>query len=326
MSLTPNFNDIGLPILSKETINRRDRKTLTQITIKQRNHLHLSRLETLACSQFEWRGFTGDMNRRYLERKLYELGSVAFGEMTHAPGRVIHHPYRGDGNIDQYGELGALKLINARGENVDVSSWEIMRDSSKGLPMRAQMEAYAAVLTYHDVVYEANLKQQLRPYIFSGSEKLSNTFANIFDDIENFAPYVQLSDKISRDNFDILLTGATFQGLSIQEAKRGYWAEALGILGISSETTKKERLIADEVVINRQEDTVLLNSRLMERVEAAEKINERWGLNLTVNMSDVPASFNMVGNEDQAAARQGLGTSNPDRQEDREESNGSSEA
>ena len=60
------------------------------------------------------------------------------------------------------------------------------------------------------------------------------------------------------------------------------------MLGIAAETTKKERLISDEITMNRQEDSVSLNSRLMERTALCNLMNERYGLDMSVNLSQTP--------------------------------------
>ena len=76
------------------------------------------------------------------------------------------------------------------------------------------------------------------------------------------------------------------------QALKTVWAEALSMLGITAETTKKERLISNEIMINRQEDLISLNSRLLNRVEFCNKMNKKYGLDLSVNLSSENTELN----------------------------------
>ena len=63
------------------------------------------------------------------------------------------------------------------------------------------------------------------------------------------------------------------------------WGEALSILGITSETTKKERMLDNELTFNRMENDICLNSRMLNRIDFCNKMNAKHGLNLSVNLS-----------------------------------------
>jgi hypothetical protein len=63
------------------------------------------------------------------------------------------------------------------------------------------------------------------------------------------------------------------------------------MLGITGETTKKERLLDGEIQMNRMQDTITMSSRLLNRVEFANKINKRWGWDVTVNLVAADTEF-----------------------------------
>ena len=44
-------------------------------------------------------------------------------------------------------------------------------------------------------------------------------------------------------------------------------------------------MLNEELIMNRQEDEIKLNSRLMQRVELCNKLNKRFNLNIAVNLS-----------------------------------------
>ena len=82
-----------------------------------------------------------------------------------------------------------------------------------------------------------------------------------------------------------------FKGNDILDALKTTWAEALSMLGITAKQTKKERLLQDELTINRMEDLLSLNARLLNRVDFCNKMNKKYGMNLSVNLSSAETQF-----------------------------------
>jgi hypothetical protein len=74
------------------------------------------------------------------------------------------------------------------------------------------------------------------------------------------------------------------------------------MLGITAETTKKERLLNDEITLDRQEDMISLNSRLLNRVEFCNKMNAKHGLDLSVNLSSETMQMSQELNLDYSSA------------------------
>ena len=73
-------------------------------------------------------------------------------------------------------------------------------------------------------------------------------------------------------------------GDKLYQLKTQYWNEALTYLGISNlNMQKKERLVSDEV--SRSQGGVIASrySRLEARRQAAQKINDMFGLNIEVD-------------------------------------------
>ena len=63
------------------------------------------------------------------------------------------------------------------------------------------------------------------------------------------------------------------------------------MLGITGETTKKERLLNDELQMNRMQDTITTGSRLLNRIEFCNRINKRWGWDVSVNLVSADTEF-----------------------------------
>lgn len=275
---------------------RRQAKYLTTLTAQQIYDFYLERLINLALSQFEWRGLPRTMDRRYLELKLLMNGTVAIAKPRNYPEidpgvpPLVNLAWIADaGKFDIYGYPVGIRLVDYLGRQIHTDEYHLLYDNASRVPLISRLKLYAKDLALLHMLYRQNLRQQSTPFVAKGPKKLQATFDALMDEIEDFSLYVAVSSEIDADQFQVLPTNVEFKGLAFLEARQSLWSDALAVLGISSETTKKERLISDEIVINRQEDTVSLNSRLMERVEMANLLNEKYGLEITVNMSDTPA-------------------------------------
>jgi hypothetical protein len=108
---------------------------------------------------------------------------------------------------------------------------------------------------------------------------------NLFNRVMGFQPVIEVRNTFDPNSIQTLDTRVDFKGKELLETLKITWAEALSMLGITAETTKKERLLDNEITLDRQEDIISLNSRLLNRVEFCNRMNEKFGFNLSVNLS-----------------------------------------
>ena len=90
-----------------------------------------------------------------------------------------------------------------------------------------------------------------------------------------------LSNKLN-----VLRTDAPFIVDKLEEHKHNLWNDCMTFLGINNaNTSKKERLITSEVESNDQLINYYLNCFYKTRKIAADKINEKYGLNIKVELN-----------------------------------------
>ena len=78
-----------------------------------------------------------------------------------------------------------------------------------------------------------------------------------------------------------------YYGDKMHDSKDKVWNEFLRVFGISNISfTKKERLIADEVVYSQGGTIASRFSRYNPRLNAIEKINAKWNLNIELEYYD----------------------------------------
>lgn len=243
------------------------------------------RLINIALSQFEWHGLPKTCDRLFFERTLLLSGKAAMLK-PRGLDDLVSVDFLQVGNFDIYGYPTDIIGIGYNARNIETDDWLILFDNMTKTTLMNKIDLYARLLWECHNTFRSNLQQQVTPYIIATNRNSQLTKENFMLRVQGFQPVVVVKDgEDIKDSITAFQTGVEFRGNEMLQCLKTIWAEALSMLGISAETTKKERLISDEITINRQEDLISLNSRLLNRVDFCNKANERWGLDLSVNLS-----------------------------------------
>ena len=244
------------------------------------------RLINLALAQFEWHGLPETCDRLYFEKQLLYNGTAAMGTPTGTDiwlslGWVLK------GGLNVYGYPNDIRLISANGKMnpIDVDKYEFLYDNMTFASLIPKIDLYARLLWEVHNTYRSNLQQQILPYLVLTTKNESLGIKNLFNRILGFQPVVEVRNSFDPQAIQTLDTRVDFKGVDILQNLKLLWAEALSMLGITAETTKKERLLNNEITLDRQEDIISLNSRLLNRVEFCNKMNKKYGFELSVNIS-----------------------------------------
>ena len=250
------------------------------------------RLINLALSQFEWHGMPDTCDRLFFEKSLLFNGKACFIKPT-GTDFWLSVDYIFKGNLDVYGYPTDIRGVGYGSHNmIEGDEWEILFDNMTWASLIPKIDLYARLLWEVHNTYRSNLQQQITPYVVLTDRNSSLSIKNIFNRILGFQPVVEVKSNFDPEAVKTIDTRVDFHGTELLENLKVVWAEALSMLGITAETTKKERLLNDEITIDRQEDMISLNSRLLNRVEFCNKMNERHGFNLSVNLSSEDLALN----------------------------------
>ena len=251
------------------------------------------RLINLALAQFEWHGLPETCDRLYFEKSLLFNGKAAMGKVT-GTDIWLGLDYIYKGKLDVYGYPTDIRLVPANGQHglIEVDEWQMLFDNMTWASLMPKIDLYAKLLCEIHNVFRSNLTQQITPYLITTTKNESLGIKNLFNRVMGFQPVIEVRNTFDPNNIQTLDTRVDFKGTELLETLKITWAEALSMLGITAETTKKERLLSDEITIDRQEDIISLNSRLLNRVEFCNKMNNKYGFNLSVNLSSNDLSLN----------------------------------
>lgn len=242
------------------------------------------RLINVALSQFEWQGLPDTCDRLYFEKRLLFDGKAAMLQPIGSD-EWLSVGYVNNGSLNVYGYPTSILGVGFNASNIETDTWEFLYDNMTKQSLLPKIDLYARLLWEIHNTFRSNLKHMNMPYIVKGTKNQELSFRNLFNRIFGFQPYILMKRKEDVDNIDVLNLGVDYKGNEILDSLKVVWAEALAMLGITAETTKKERMITGEIVLDRQEDLISLSSRMLNRVEFCNKMNKKYGLDLSVNLS-----------------------------------------
>lgn len=244
----------------------------------------------LAESRFVWDGLPSTVNERYLERVLHRHGLAVFFEEPRLHAFFALHA-AGTGDIDVYGDPKTFRVTGNRYINREVSSKDCVPIWVNRNRVNDQwiVNYYAAQLAEAAVTVQVNALTSRYPTVLALSQEQKLTGENFYRQIAEGQPVVfTVKDAMGGD------VSSAVQALdnrlppnAISDAirvKKDIWDEAMLMLGIQcAPPDKKERLVDDEVAALQGQMAAFRGVAIGARQEAADRINERYGLNVSVH-------------------------------------------
>ena len=250
---------------------------------------YLNRLKLVAISLFNWKkldDYCGVGASRFLELSLYELGKACFVKDD---------------------ELGYLTLkanpsdkLNIYNLPTKIMAWSLgynktykledivyILNNELQLPTADTLSLMAYRLYETERTIDVNLMAQKTPILIEGDTKTILTLKNIYMQYSGNTPFI-----FGNKNFDIsgklnaINTQAPYLIDKLETHKHNIWNDALTYLGINNANTdKKERLITNEVDSNNELINYYLNCFYKTRKKACDEINEKYGLDIELELN-----------------------------------------
>ena len=248
---------------------------------------YLERLTELSISMFEWKNLPDSVDPRFLELTLFTDGQAVFFEdevMGFLGLQVIIN-----GPLDVYRvPIGRRAFaVNGYQKNLDISDSVIIYNNYLRTNSVAMVKLYAKRLYNLDRIIDINADAQKTPVLVQGTEQQRLTLLNLYKEYDGNAPVIFGDKNLDINALKCIKTDAPYIADKIYQLKTQIWNEALTYLGISNlNIQKKERLVSDEVIRNQGGTIASRYSRLEARREACEKINDMFGLDISVDFRE----------------------------------------
>ena len=249
--------------------------------------LYQNMLWGLAEARFVWDGLPETVNERYLERVLHRHGLAVFFEDPRLHAFLALHA-AGTGDVDIYGDPKTFRVTGNRYINREISSKDCVPIWTNRNRVNDQwvVNYYAAALAE---TVRVNALNSRSPMILALSQEQRLAGENFYRQIAEGQPVIfTVKDDMGRGLAESVQALDNRQSPNaISDAirvKKEIWDDAMLALGIQcAPPDKKERLVDDEVEAIQGQTAAFRGVAISARQEAADAINERYGLNVSVH-------------------------------------------
>lgn len=262
-------------------------------------------LYTLAVALPTWEGLPLEVDKAILERILINNGTCVF-YYDEILGKYLTlllaevEEYDTDGRPLKYGATTLYGNIHYR--NLSPENSVVIYDSITQIPSFTTIEFYASRLANLRLTIDTAVKQLKTPYVLNvTNENTLNTLSAIMKETEEFKPSIIIDGVLE---FESLKVYPLSQGISenLRVARDEFvntFNEALsqlGIANISQDEFKRERMNVLEVERSSTGSFVMQENRLKPRLQGANRINELYGLDVSVTFQT--KQYALDGDED----------------------------
>lgn len=266
----------------------------TRNRTRQIERFYIIHLTQMCANRFTWNGFPKEIDARYLEMALTQRGLVVFFKEE-----KVYNEYM----VLRAGSLGPLNVYD------NPTSYQVLGGSGdfrvnqkltneECIPIWAN---YMRVAEMPNIIMWANRlaeidrtieisainARQTRAVSVPEDMRLSaqNVIQQMREGVETVFGTESLGDIIKAiETIDLESHPAKLPNLLISKGK--IWNEIMTFMGVSnSNEDKKERLVSDEVHIKDEQIDLIKAMNLSSRQQAAERINEMFGLDISVEFN-----------------------------------------
>lgn len=259
----------------------------TQMSNFKTYEMYKRKYLALAKNVYQFKNLPTYIPKGYLNSELLIKGSIAFF-MDEELG-LLALPYNIIGTRDVYDRPRQIEVIGFNGYHKVLTQDEfvIMYDNTELVPIYLDVLQYAERISHATRVCDINLEQQKTPRIFKCKNGKEVSLERVLRNIDSNANSIVSYDDNLVDDIETCLMPAPYVADKVSEYKDKLYNEFLTLIGISNVSfEKKERQIKDEIEAQQGGTIASRYSRFTPRLDAVEKINEKWGLNIEVYYYD----------------------------------------
>lgn len=273
--------------MSKKNFKHYDLLSYESVARQLNNRVYTNyfyRLMLISKALFKWENLPNNINEKWIENFLFTDGSCIFFKDDTVGFMVTK--FTTAGRLNYYDEPTTVRayatdyISTTHENNVDCV---IIRNNDDSIPTFPTIQLYAHDLTNIKRTIDTNVIAQKIPYIILCSDKQKLSFKQLIRQANDNEPYIYGDKNLDLNEIKIMKTDVPIVFDKLQTQKNNIFNECLTFLGINNANTdKKERLITNEVESNNESIQVNSDVMLKARQEACKRINEMFGLNISV--------------------------------------------
>lgn len=272
----------------KEKMTMRAKRTKAQALNNITYQLYYNQFSNIVLNNFKWDNLPNGLLSRRFEKYLYEYGICAFFYDEKLKEYIVL-PVTNNGNLDIYSEpvKWAVTGYGYDNFNLDTSNSVLIRNNYYATSSIDITKFYANKITDVQRVIDVQLEQIKTPYLIKTSDRKLLTHKNILAKKEDGEIAIFVTDSINVDDFNLFPTPTNYVIDKLIQYKANLESEFHQLFGFDNvETQKNERLVVAEIEKNEEATNSGYSFAMLEmRKEAVEKINELFGLDITVQLN-----------------------------------------
>lgn len=238
----------------------------------------------MATNRFRWTNLPNGIKSRHIEHFLFNYGQCfVFKDEKFG---IMCLPCSVSGELNAMGDPVKVHVHSMNGRYnkiIDVDDGIRILANDLAIPTRVFINHYVQKMDDIETVIKRNLKQQMKPFVVTATEKNLLSVKNIINDVETGEEVVITDKNLTEegwDGFKLLTTGVEYLVDKLEMERKAVESELLSYLGLNnSNTEKKERLLLDEVNANNEYTMTNLDLEFKNRVESNEEAKlmfEEW--------------------------------------------------
>lgn len=240
---------------------------------------------TLAVNRFRWEGLPETCDPRFLEETLALEGvatiSTPVGSELWTSTKAVTN---GAPNI--YGTPRSWRSYGVDGFGYDVTPQNgvLVYNTRLRTPFPTGfVDMYARRLADYDRAADINVQQQKRPWLITAPAEKVNDLVQVYKQSSGGEPAILgLKGLASEVQVQAFGTDVPLIVNELDDGKRRIWNDVYTMLGIDNLTQKAERMIEREVLSENVPTSLMAIDGLNARRDAAEFLNESFGLDIHV--------------------------------------------
>lgn len=240
-------------------------------------------IEAYALSRYKWNGLPEHISERNLEAILFYHGeAVLFKDAGIAYATQVVK----EGMPNPNGDYSKFRSIGPSNWNYDIPEKDgiIVYDSLTRLNKIVTILLFAQELTDIDLLEKVNLHQQRTTVVFTGPSENMSDLKNLAKDLR-LSKWGVLGHKNLKRDMEVkaIRTDVPYMQEQFTAHRMAKLNSLYSFLGIDNlPFDKAERMITAEADASSDSIARIREDALLPRREAAEKFNDRYGTNITV--------------------------------------------